>query len=70
MLFRYGEGNRSAIVTIEKTVLLAAPGRWGVEEGRLHPARPNGEAPSYSGGRSRDGEHQARQGRQVSELLV
>ena len=29
MLLRYGEGNRSAIVAIEKTVLLAAPRRWG-----------------------------------------
>ena len=69
MLLRYGEGNRSAIVAIEKTALLAAPRKWG-GGGRLHPARPNAEAPSYSGGRSRDGERWARQGRQISELLV
>lgn len=48
-------------ITIEKTVLLAVPRRCGVGEGRLHPARPNGEAPGYSGGMSREEEHRARQ---------
>lgn len=46
-------------ITIEKTVLLAVPRRCGVGEGRLHPARPNGEAPGYLGGMSREGEHRA-----------
>lgn len=39
MLLRYGEGNRSAIVAIEKTVLLAAPRRWGGGRWQVTPCK-------------------------------